>query len=51
MPIQINEIRISVEVNASNETPTGQSGPSPSTDAVLKGLREMVRMIKEKNER
>ncbi|WP_157359691.1 DUF5908 family protein [Algoriphagus mannitolivorans] len=51
MPIQINEIRISVEVNASNETPTGQSSPSPSTDAIMKGMREMVKMIKEKNER
>ncbi len=51
MPIQINELNILVEVQSSNEKSTGQSAPSAPTDSVMKGIKEMVRLLKDKNER
>lgn len=51
MPIEIKELIIRTTVDTANEKPSGKSKPSPKTDAVLAGVQELARLIKEKNER
>lgn len=51
MPVIVNEFSIHVAVNSSNESPGGQSNPSPRPEAVIQGIKELARLIKEKNER
>jgi hypothetical protein len=51
MPIEIKELIIRTTVDAAEEKPTGGSRPQPGTESVLLGMKELTRLIKEKNER
>ncbi|MCF0039773.1 DUF5908 family protein [Dyadobacter fanqingshengii] len=51
MPIEIKELIIRTTVDAAEEKPTGASKPAPGTESILLGIRELTRLIKEKNER
>ena len=51
MPIEIKELILRTTVATAGERPTGQSKPQPQSDAVLEGIKELTRLIKEKNER
>jgi hypothetical protein len=51
MPIEIKELIIRTTVDASESKPTGKGNKLPDTGAVMDGIRELSRIIKEKNER
>jgi hypothetical protein len=51
MPIEIKELIIRTTVDTAEEKPTGSSKPQPGTESVLLGIKELTRLIKEKNER
>lgn len=51
MPIQIKELIIRTTVDTAESKPTGRGNKLPDTGAVMDGIRELSRMIKEKNER
>jgi len=51
MPIEIKELIIRTTVDASESKPTGKGNTKPTTNAVMEGIRELSRLIKEKNER
>jgi hypothetical protein len=51
MPIEIKELIIRTTVDTAEEQPTGTKRPSPRTESVLEGIKELSRLIKEKNER
>jgi len=51
MPIEIKELIIRTTVDAAESKPTGKGNKLPDTSAVLDGILELSRIIKEKNER
>ncbi|WP_157373302.1 DUF5908 family protein [Algoriphagus terrigena] len=51
MPIEIRELIIRTTVDAAEEKPTGTGKPQPGTESILLGMKELARLIKEKNER
>lgn len=51
MPIEIKELIIRTTVDTAEERPSGRSKSSPKTEAVLEGIKELTRQVKEKNER
>lgn len=51
MPIEIKELIIRTTVNASESQPTGKGNKKPDTEAILIGVEELSKLIKEKNER
>ncbi|RAI84834.1 DUF5908 family protein [Algoriphagus yeomjeoni] len=51
MPIEIRELIIRTTVDAAESKPTGKGNKLPDTGAVMDGIRELSRLIKEKNER
>jgi hypothetical protein len=51
MPIEIKELIIRTTVDTAESKPTGKGNTKPTTIAVMDGIRELSRLIKEKNER
>lgn len=51
MPIEIKELIIRTTVDTQDEKPTGDQRPNPSPNALMQGLEELAKLIKEKNER
>ncbi|SFA75131.1 DUF5908 family protein [Algoriphagus aquimarinus] len=51
MPIEIKELIIRTTVDTAESKPTGKGNKVPDAGAVLDGIRELSRIIKEKNER
>lgn len=51
MPIEIKELIIRTTVDTQDERPTGNQRPNPSPNALMQGLEELAKLIKEKNER
>lgn len=51
MPIEIKELIIRTTVDAAESNPTGRGNKKPDSNAIMDGIREMNKLIKEKNER
>lgn len=51
MPIEIKELIIRTTVDAAESKPTGRGEKKPDPTAILDGIRELNKLIKEKNER
>ena len=51
MPIEIKELIIRTTVDSAESKPTGKGTKLPDTGSVMDGIRELSRLIKEKNER
>ncbi|WP_339754617.1 DUF5908 family protein [Algoriphagus aquimarinus] len=51
MPIEIKELIIRTTVDTAESKPTGKGNKVTDAGAVLDGIRELSRIIKEKNER
>ena len=51
MPIEIKELIIRTTVDAAESRPTGKGNKQPDSGAVMEGIRDLGRLIKEKNER
>ncbi|WP_155847146.1 DUF5908 family protein [Algoriphagus marincola] len=51
MPIEVKELIIRTTVDSADEKPTGKNRPLPRAEALEKGMEEIIRLIKDKNER